>query len=61
MIYREYILDDVEYETSVDTVLAANDCVYVWLHKTDMYIDGIIRFDDDSIRANLANVSICYD
>ena len=53
----------MEYESSIESVIAANDCIPVSSQTSDRYpsMDSKIRFDDDPICANLSGVNICFD
>ena len=62
--YINYSMHDVEYEESIDAVIAANNCAPLMLSQSSHccpYIDETVKFDDDPIRANLASVNICFD
>ena len=59
--YINYSMNDVEYESSIDAVIAANNCAPMMLSPPSHlcpYIDETVKFDDDPIRANLASVNI---
>ena len=54
---------DGEYESSIDAVIYANDCVPVLMQEPDHFplMDSNIRFNDDPIRASLSCVNVCFD
>ena len=57
-------MHDVEYEASVESVIAAINCAPMMLSPTSHrcpYIYETVKFDDNPIRANLASVNICFD
>ena len=56
-------MHDGEYESSIDAVIYANDCVPVLMQEPDYFLvmDSNIRFDDDPIRESLSCVNICFD
>ena len=57
-------MHDVEYEASVESVIAAINCAPMMLslpsHRC-LYIYGTVKFDYNPIRANIASVNICFD